>query len=188
MRHNTFHGKKALSEFILDIWSYLVFATALFFFFVVFKLQAASAVERQLKGITDIPISSSTLISYLRTPVIVDEKETNIAEIIRLWTLEPDKYKEILEKNSIGILNSLEYEYSNPQTKNIVIRGFHISINKQKEAENAIRPLIEFKSNSFQDGLCITNDKGCINLGEQFIPVSHSSSLYIVLRESYKSK
>ena len=183
-----FHNKKAISEFILDIWSWLLFATALFFFFVVFKLQAASSVERQLKGIEDIPTSSSTLINFLRTPLVVDGKEINVAELIRLWSLEPDKYKEILGKNSIGILNNLEYEYINPQTKNTVIRGFDISINMQKEKENAIRPIIEFKSKSFQDGLCITNQYGCINLGEQFIPISDSSSLYVVLRESYKSK
>ena len=183
-----FHNRKALSEYILDIWSYLVFATAIFFFLVLFKIQAVNSVQRELKGITDIPTSSSSLIDYLRTPVTVDGKEANIAELIMLWQLDQDKYRAALETNSTSILNKLEYEYVEPQTKNDVIRGFHISINREKKSENAIEPLIEFKSKSFQDGLCITNQYGCINLGEQFIPISNSQTLYVVLRESYKSK
>ena len=188
MRKRIFQNKKALSEFILDIWSYIVFATAIFLFLALFKLQSVTAVQRELKGIADIPSSSSTLITYLRTPTIVDGKESNIAELIRLWQMYPDKYKSTLETTSTDILNKLEYDYIEPQTKNNVIRGFYISINKQKEAENAIRPLIEFKSKSFQDGLCITNQYGCINLGEQFIPIFDGPPLYIVLREGYKSK
>lgn len=188
MNNKIFHNKKALSEFILDIWSYIIFATAIFLFLMMFKLQSLTAVQRELRGIADIPTSSSILITYLRTPVIVDGKEINVAELISLWQLDPNKYKSTLETASTDILNKLEYDYIEPQTKNSVIRGFHISINKQKEAENAIKPLIEFKSKSFQDGLCITNQYGCINLGEQFIPVTDSSNLYIVLREGYKSK
>ncbi|MBI2658665.1 hypothetical protein HYX05_01000 [Candidatus Woesearchaeota archaeon] len=183
-----FHNKKALSEFILDIWSYLVFATVIFFFLVLFKIQAVNSVQRELKGITDIPTSSSNLVDYLRTPVTIDGGEINIAELIMLWQLDPAKYRAALETNSTHILNKLEYEYFEPQTKNAVIRGFHVSINKEKKSENSIEPLIEFKSKSFQDGLCITNQYGCINLGEQFIPISNSQTLYIVLRESYKSK
>lgn len=183
-----FYNKKALSEFILDIWSYLVFATAIFFFLVLFKIQATNAVQRELKGITDIPSSSSSLINYLRTPITVGGEEMSIAELIRLWQLDPDKYRVALEANSIDILNKLEYEYTEPQTKNKVIRGFHISINREKKSENAIEPLIEFKSKSFQDGLCITNQYGCINLGEQFIPISSTRTSYVVLREGYKSK
>ncbi len=132
MSKRIFHNKKALSEFILDIWSYIIFATAIFFFLILFKLQSVTAVQRELRGIADIPTSSSTLISYLRTPVIVDGREINVAELISLWQLDQNKYKSTLETTSTDILNKLEYDYIEPQTKNIVIRGFHISINKQK--------------------------------------------------------
>jgi hypothetical protein len=141
-----------------------------------------------LRGIADIPTSSLTLNTYLRAPAIIDGNEISIAELIRLWHLNPDKYKSSLETASIDILNRLEYEYTHPQTKNKVVRGFHISINRQKEQANAINPIIKFKSKSFQDGLCISNQYGCINLGEQIIPISESSTLYIVLREGYKAK
>lgn len=188
MKSKIFHNKRALSEFILDLLSYFVFVTALFFFFVVYKFYAINQVERQLKGVSDVPSANSNLINYLRTNVVIESREMNVAELIRLWNLEPTKYKDALQKTSIDLLNSLEYEYIEPQTRNKVIRGFHISINKEKIAQNTINPTIEFKSKSFEDGFCIRNEYGCVNLGEQFIPISESSNLYIVLREAYKSK
>lgn len=183
-----YKNKKAISEFILDIWSYIVFIIALFFFFVVFKIEAISAIERQLSGIKDVPTSSIALNNYLRTPVTVDGKQINIAELIRLWHLEPDKYKNILEKTSIDILNSIEYEYDNPRADNIVVRGFNVVVNSKKNEDNSLDFLIDFKSKSFESGFCIGNEYGCVRLGEQFVPVSENAYLYVILFESQKAK
>lgn len=195
MNNKIFHNRKALSEFILDIWSYIIFATTIFLFLMLFKLQSLTAVQRELRGIADISTSSSTLITYLRTPVVVDGKEINVAELIRLWQLDTNKYKSTLETTSTDILNQLEYEHIEPQTKNNVIRGFQILIYKQKNKDILENNLYDFKSKSFDFQLCINYQPtpeqilpDCINLAEQFIPITESSGLYIVLRESSKPK
>ena len=56
-------NKKAISEFVLDILSYVLFVTALFFFFVVYKITATTAIERQIKGIADMQSSNSILLN-----------------------------------------------------------------------------------------------------------------------------
>ena len=182
-----FNNKKAITEFFLDIWSYLVFIVAIFFFMGLFRYETATD-QRQLEGIKESTIASSTLISYLRTPITLDGKNINIAELIRLWQSDPDKYKDVLEKNSAEILNSLEYEYQDPTTKNTRIRGFDVSINSRKKEDKSLNYLLESKSKSFENGFCILNEYGCIIIEEQFLPITGDKSLYLVLMESQKAK
>lgn len=180
-------NKKGIAEFLLDIWAYILFAVAIAVFLIIFKVVSTTSIENKLTSMTEFPTSSSTLISYLRTPVDVDGKTTNVADLIRLWNFD-QKHKDLLEKTTTDLLNKLEYEYTDSQTKNTAIRGFQISINSKKKDDNAIDPIIDFKSKSFDSIRCISNQYGCVNLGEQFIPISDKTTLYIVLRESQKSK
>ena len=159
-----------------------------FTLFLIFEYEAKSQVKRQLSGISEIPQSSSTLISYLRTPVIVDGAEANMADLIRLWYIEPSKYENLLKTSTKNIIDRLEYEYEHPKTKKFVTRGFEISINKQKFSDRAVNHLLSFASKSFDENTCISDEYGCINLGEQFIPVSYDKNPYIVLRESFAAK
>ncbi len=179
-----------ISEFVLTIWSWLLFAVAITFFFFVYKVQALNATERQIEGVSDIPASSSTLINYLRTPVIVEDEEINMAELIRLWDLDNERYKNILEESSLQTINSLEYVYTNPAIgiDNDVIRGYNIIINSEKKDDNSLDFMIDFESDSFESGFCIKDEFGrCIRLGEQFIPISEDDNLYIVMFESQKA-
>lgn len=181
------NNKRGAVEFLLDIWSYILFAVAIAVFLIIFKLVSTVSIENKLTGMAEFPTSSSTLLGYLRTPINVDGKTINLAEFLRLWYLDA-RHKDLLEKTTIDLLNTLEYEYQNSQTKNAVVRGFQISINSKKKDENSIDPIIDFKSKSFDSIRCISNQYGCVNLGEQFIPISETTTLYIVLRESQKSK
>lgn len=180
-------NKRGIAEFLLDIWAYILFAVAIAIFLMIFKFQSINPVERQLTGMAGFPSSTFTLVGYLRTPVDVDGKSTNMAELIRLWHFDP-KHKDLLEKTTTDLLNRLEYEYVDQQTKNTFVRGFQLSINSRKKDDNTIDPIISFKSKSFDSISCITNKYGCVNLGKQFIPVSEKTTLYIVLRESQKLK
>ena len=189
MKNKNFFGNtRGLAEYALDIWSILVFIIVLFFFFVVFKIEAINAHDQQLIGAREIPTSSLTLVNYLRTPATVDGKEITVGELIRLWNMQPDKYGDTLKKFSNDLLNNLEYEYKDSQTNNIRIRGFDISINSGKNGDNSLDYLMEFKSKNFESGYCELNEYGCIKLGEQFIPVSEDKSLYLVLFESHRAK
>lgn len=181
------NNKRGVVEFLLDIWAYILFAVAIAVFLIIFKLMSTVSIENKLISLAEFPTSSSTLLGYLRTPVSVDSKMINMAEFLRLWYFD-DRHKDLLEKTTIDLLNTLEYEYTNAQTKNTVTRGFQISVNTKKKDENTIDPIIDFKSKSFDSIRCISNQYGCVNLGEQFIPISETATLYIVLRESQKTK
>ena len=181
-------NKKGIAEFLLDIWAYILFAVAIAVFLIIFKFQSVTSIENQLTSMSELPSSSSTLLNYLRTPVNMDGQTINVAELIMLWKFDPDKHKDLLEKTTTDLLNNLEYEYVDAQAKTNLIRGFQISINSKKKDDNYIDPLISFKSKSYDSISCITNRYGCVNLGEQFIPISETTTLYIVLRESKKLK
>lgn len=195
MNLKIFNNKRALSEFILDLWSYLVFIVTIFLFFVVFYLYSLNVAERELKGIKDIPAYSAILINYLKTPVLVGGNEFNTAELIRLWNNNPDKYNEILNKALQNILNNLEYEYVDQQTTNTIMKGFQIAIYQQKIKDTLSNQLLELSSASFDKEMCVshqaTGEKflpDCVDLAEQFVPISENSGFYVVLRESNKLK
>lgn len=182
-------NKKGLSEFVLDIFSYLVFIIAIFFFLLLFKLQSINATERDITEIREAPSSSTTILNYLRTPVNVDGNEINMAELIRLWHLEPDKYINVLEASSVEILDRMEYEYKNPNANNIVVRGFNVIINSEKRDDNSLDFLVDFESQSFESGYVIRDAYGRgIIQAEQFVPISENQYLYVVLMESQKAK
>lgn len=182
-----FKNKKGVVEFLLDIWAYILFAVAIAVFLVIFKFQSITQVRNELTGMASVPSSSSTLAGYLRTPIDIDGKKTDIANLIRLWYFNP-VYKDLLEKTTTDLLNRLEYEYADPQTKHTFVRGFQLSINSRKKDSNTIDPMLSFSSKSFDSSNCASNFYGCVNSGEQFIPVSETATLYIVLRESQKPK
>lgn len=176
-----FCNKKAISEFVLDILSYVLFVTALFFFFVVYKIMATTAIERQIKGIADMQSSNSILLNYIRTPVAVEGSNINIAELIRLWDTDKGKYKPFLEKEGKGILDKMEYVFTDKQTKNNMLKGFKIIINNE----------LELSSQSYEDAFCEAeqvNIHDCLNLGEIVVPVSENRVLNIIMRVSNKPK
>ena len=128
----------------------------------------------------------------MKTPVNADGNEIAIAELIRLWRLEPDKYSIVLETASVEIINKMEYEYQNPNADNTVVRGFYIVINSEKKEDGSLDHLIYFKSKSFESGFTLNKyggygGKGMIQ-AEQFMPISENEHLYIVLMESQKAK
>ncbi|MBI2655902.1 hypothetical protein HYX06_05780 [Candidatus Woesearchaeota archaeon] len=136
--------------------------------------------------------SNLVIINYLKTPVNADAKEITIAELIRLWRIEPDKYAAILETSSVEILNKMEYEYKNPNADNVVVRGFYIVINSEKKEDNSLDHLLSFESKSFQSGFTLNKYGGYGGPGmiqaDQFVPISENEHLYLVLMESQKAK
>ena len=174
-------NKKAISEFVLDILSYVLFVTALFFFFVVYKITATTAIERQIKGIADMQSSNSILLNYIRTPVVVEGNNINIAELIRLWSTDRDRYKPFLEKEGKGIIDKMEYDFTDKQTKNNMLKGFKIIINNE----------LELSSQSYEDAFCEAEQvhiHDCLNLGEIIVPISENKALNIIMRASNKPK
>jgi len=189
---NIFKNKKGISEFVLDMFSYLVFIIAIFFFIFLFKVQSATTNHREITQVSQVPSSSITLLNYLRTPVNVNGKDTNIADLIRLWHYEPEKYKLILEKTSVEILNKFEYDYNNPSADNVLVGGFNIVINSKKNEDNSLDYILEFQSTSFGSGYILNEYGGYGGFGkiqaEQFVPISEDASLYVIMFESAKAK
>ena len=172
---------------LADFFSVLTFALILIVFYLLLKFTIGKIPFEIAKESSNID-GSLSLLGILRTPVVVDGSESDIAELIRLWSLEPDKYKELLENTAVNLLDKLEYKYIDQETRNTRIRGFYIAVNKEDIGNNAISPLIEFNSKNFESGNCISDQNGCINLGEQYIPISETSNVYVILRESNKAK
>ena len=102
-----FSNKKAIAEFVLDIWSYLVFIIALFLFFGLFYLESVKATERQLRGATEAPESFSGLLNYLRTPIEVEidgaKRNMNMADLIVLSEI---KHEEETERGKLALAKS----------------------------------------------------------------------------------
>lgn len=183
-------GKKGgVSTILLDIWAYVAFVLVVLIFYALFSFMSNSAKEHKITELETSSKSYLNLINYLRTPVVVDNKATNMAELIRLWNIQQDKYKDVLEKTSVNILNGMEYDYPNPATGSKAVRGFNIVINEQKKDNKPSGHLIEFKSKSFENGDVIRDEYGRGQiLAEQFIPISADNALYIILFESQKAK
>ena len=191
-----FFGRKGLSEFILHLVSVLIFISALFIFFIIFKLYSINKVKNELKTISDNQLSSINLMNFLRTEVNVDGQKISMSELIRLWYYNNNKYAKLLRQKSENILNDMEFEYSEPKIKSTAIRAFQVNINKDTLT------VAEFKSESFDDGFCILSDDicasdtstcytkefACANLGEAIIPISNNDVLYIAMKEAYKPK
>ena len=188
------YKKGAVSSAISDFWAYVLFVFVIIIFYAFFTYQASG--EKNKIESTHTKISNDLeLLNYLRTPVTVENKEIDVAELLRLWSLEPDKYEDIFKKYSTDILNNFEYEYFDEPTKSVVVRGFQLLIFKSKNNSVLENNLYELKSQSFDVQFCINYQPNpeqvlpdCINLAEQFIPITESSGLYIVLRESSKPK
>ena len=148
--------------------------------------------DNKIEGLQMQAKSTLALINYLKTPINVDGKEITIAELIRLWHMEPDKYSTILETSSVKILNEMEYEYANPFGDNAVVRGFNVVINSEKKEDNSLDHLIDFESKSFQSGFILNEYGGYGGPGmiqaEQFVPLSENEHFYLVLMESQKAK
>src|SRR3989344_7547042 len=108
------HAKKGgITNILVDFWMYIVFVLVVIVFYLIFSV-SKDVTDKQITGIDSSINSYTDLINYLKTPVVVDGTETNIAGLIRLWQNEPDRdkdnYKDILEKISINILNGFEYD------------------------------------------------------------------------------
>ena len=176
-----------IASILVDFSAYIVFAIVIILFYEIFSFKSGDVKSIQSANVFDKDIFLS---SYLKTPVIVDGKEINMAELIRYWYFDKTKYENLLSKTSLEILNKNEYEYEDPVTKNIRIRGFNVVISKEKRTDNSYTVLQEFNSKSAVSGYRISDDKygGAIILGEQFIPISDTTTLYIFNWETQKAK
>lgn len=183
--------KGAITSILVDFWMYIVFVLVVIVFYLLFSIMSKNATDKQITGLETKAKAYTNLLNYLKTPIVVDGKETNIAGLIRMWHNEPDKYKELLEKTSTGILNSMEYDYDNPikGTGNRLVRGFYISINSEKKKEGGFYPLLEFQSKCCESGYTIRDESGVgLIAAEQFVPVSEDKYLYVVMMERAKAK
>jgi len=190
-----FSDRKGLSEFILHLVSVLIFISALFIFFIIFKLYSINKVKNELKTISDSQLSSINLMNFLRTEVNTDGKKISMSELMGLWYYDNNKYSKLLKENADEVLNNMEFEYLEPKIKGTAIRAFQVNINKEGIS------VAEFKSKSFDNGFCIlsddicvsdtsacyTKDYACANLGEAVIPISNDNTLYIFMKEAYNS-
>ncbi len=183
--------KGAIAPILLDFLSYMIFIVIIMIFYLLFTLLAQN-MDNKIEGLQMQAKSNLVLINYLKTPVNVDGEEITIAELIRLWRIEPDKYATILETASVEILNKMEYEYKNPNADNIVVRGFDVIVNSEKKEDNSLDHLLSFESKSFQSGFALNEYGGYGGPGmiqaEQFVPISENNHLYLVLMESQKAK
>ena len=183
--------KGAITSILVDFWMYLAFVLVVIVFYLIFSAMSKDVADKQITGLETKAKAYTNLLNYLKTPVIVDGKETDIAGLIRLWHNEPDKYKELLEKTSIGILNDMEYDYDNPikGTGNRLVRGFYISINSEKKENGGLYPLLEFQSKCCESGFTVRDESGVgLIAAEQFVPVSEDKYLYVVMMERAKAK
>ena len=184
--------KGSLTTILVDFWSYIAFVLIVLILYLLFTVSSKEVVENKITGLEIKSKSYTTLLNFLKTPVNVDGKDVIIADLIRLWSLEPDEYKVILETESIEILNKMEYEYKNPNADNLVVRGFDVIVNREKKEDNSLDHLLSFESKSFQSGFALNEYGGYGGprtiQAEQFLPVSESQYLYIVLMESQKAK
>lgn len=183
--------KGAIAPILLDFLSYLAFVVIILLFYLLFT-SLTQNIDNRIAGSQIQSKSGLALINYLKTPVNVDGKEIPIADLIRLWHMEPDKYRTVLETASVEILNKMEYEYENPFADNIVVRGFNIIINSERKNDNSLDHLMDFQSRSFQSGFVLNQYSGYGGPGmrqaEQFLPISENQYLYLVLMESQKAK
>ncbi len=176
--------KGELPSILVDFAAYVVFVISILVFYLIFSFQVKGVNTIQSASIFDKDIF---LTSYLKTPVMVDGIETNMAELIRYWYLDKEKYEDLLRKTSVELLNHNEYEYEDSLTKNTRVRGYSITIRKGINNDDKFKVLLTLESKSFQN-YCISDIRGCANLGEQVLPVSENVNLYIVLFEGQQAK
>ncbi|MBI4452424.1 hypothetical protein HY637_03270 [Candidatus Woesearchaeota archaeon] len=183
--------KGAIAPILLDFLSYLAFIAVIAIFYLLFTFLTQET-NNKIEALQIKTQSSLVLINYLKTPVNVEDKEITIAELIRLWHIDPAKYRFILETSSVEILNKMEYEYENPHADNLVVRGFNVIINREKRKDKSLDHVLDFTSMSFGSGYILNEYGGHSGPGkiqaEQFLPVSDSQYLYLVLMESEKAK
>ena len=182
--------KGALTTVLVDFWAYIAFVLIILIFYLLFSVESRKASDNK---ITELEIKSAsylTLLNFLKTPVNVEGEDIIIADLIRIWYLEPNKYKDLLAAKSAEILNKLEYEYPNSDGGYTSTRGYNIIINSEKREYNSLDHLISLQSKSFDNDYAVIskNWDGIAIQGEQHIPVKRDQSLYEILIESEKPK
>ena len=183
-------GKKgAIAGVISDFWAYVIFVFIIIIFLVFFKMQSGKIIENKITGLGNKIDENTILLNYLRTPVEIDidgKKQTvNIADLIRLWYLNHDKYNNLLAEKTQKTLNLWEYQMQNPYSNNIIVKTFNIIIMEEKPDGDSINPLSQFKSKNYN---IPDTGVGRLNLGQISIPISSSKSLYIILRSGFVDK
>ena len=109
MTRKIFYDRKGISEFVLDMFSYLVFIIAIFFFVFLFKFQSATAMQRQIADIKESSSASVTLINYLRTPIAVKiDGENQDLTMGQLISASAVQHKEETERGKLALQKTHE--------------------------------------------------------------------------------
>ena len=125
MKKKIFEIKRGgLTTILVDFWSYIVFVMIILIFYLLFSFQSRGVSENKITEAAIGEKSYLNLANFLKTPVNVDGDVLTIADLIRLWHSDSDKYKELLTQQSIEILNKMEFEYKNPNADNTLVGVF----------------------------------------------------------------
>ncbi len=174
-----------------DFYIMLTWAGIILVFIVLFQIQGCQAeYKREIESASSEITSNTRLLNYLRTPITVEGKEMNLADLIVLWHADKAKYQAILEKEGKAIVNNGTYEFTHPITDNQRIMAFYLAIYSKKHIKGELPDIIaRISSDKFISSHCIKSSSGmCKGLSGVYIPVEESKTIYIELWASQAAK
>ncbi len=117
-------NKKAfIAEALVDFYSYIAFILIIIVFFLLFSIQKCSGPsEREIISSFEENNAEIILLNYLRTPILVEGKELNFAELITLISIDKEKYKNIFYQETEKFFRNLDF-----------IKGWQIKIIEEKK-------------------------------------------------------
>jgi hypothetical protein len=153
-----------IAKVYVDMFSIIAFILVTVIFFMLFSFGKGD-VKEQINSASNIVSSNIVLLNYLRTPVVVDNINMTMSDLIVLWYYDKDKYDEIFSKNTEDILNFASYEYVDDKV--FMIHSYKILIFD----ENKVMSIGEFEAKCFGAGQEV----------ESFVPVSANTYLKLWL-------
>lgn len=138
--------KGFIASTLVDLYAFLLFMFVLLIFYIIFKLGAGTIVYK-IEGETANLNGNTLLINYLKTPIEVDGKEIDIAELILISASSEEHRRELFtvtqslltKLNTISDKNDYSIEIKFPDKELLVgeVEGVinRLKINKQGQRE-----------------------------------------------------
>jgi len=133
-----FKNKKGfVAEVLADIYVFIIFLLIMLIFSILFYF-GGETVKTSIKGEYDNLDGNTILLNYLRTPVEVDDKETNIADLI-LISVDSEEHKGELKTLTQDLLNRLNIlSYEDDYAIKIIFPNTEMSIGEVDKVKNNV--------------------------------------------------